>query len=176
MLKRVLVALLSVVAVAGLAQVASAQYMYMDTNGNGIHDAGDKLNVNNDSTVVDIYLNTNHNRDGSTADCNTVPGTVMDINSYAINLAVTGGTATYRNYINRQSTAFPNQAQTLNTGDGTFKTGFFSFTYSPGGLLRLGTLTITGTGGSPARPAATDWIRPPSANFGEMSFPNEACP
>jgi len=149
MLKRVLMALLVVGAVAGLAQVASAQYMYMDTNGNGIRDAGDRMNANTDSTVVDIYLNTNHNRNGSLADCNTVPGTAMDINSYAINLVATGGTVTYRNYINRQSTAMPNQAQTLNTGDGTFKTGFFSFSYTPGGLFRLGTLTIQGTGGSP---------------------------
>src|SRR6266705_3355276 len=128
---------------------ASAQYMYMDSNGNGIHDTGDRLNANNDSTVVDIYLVTNMNKDGSVAGCNTVPGTVMDINSYAVNIVATGGTATYGNYINRQAAAFPNQAQTLNTGDGTFKTGFFSFTYTPAGLYRIGTLTITGTGGSP---------------------------
>ncbi|HKW50144.1 MAG TPA: hypothetical protein VJQ53_00260, partial [Candidatus Eisenbacteria bacterium] len=142
-------ALFAAVLTLPFAVPASAQYMYMDSNGNGIHDSGDRLNANGDSTVVDIYLSTNTNRDGSTAGCNTVPGTVMDINSYAVNLAVSGGTATYRNYINRQTAAFPNQAQTLNAGDGTFKTGFFSFTYSPGGLLRLGSVTITGTGGSP---------------------------
>src|SRR2546428_8721191 len=149
MLKRVLVTLLTVVAVAGLAQVASAQYMYMDTNGNGIHDTGDRMNANTDSTVVDFYLNTTLNRNGSTVTCNTVPGTAMDINSYAFNIVATNGTVTYRNYINRQSTAFPNQAQVVNAGDGSFKTGFFSFTYTPGGLFRLGTLTIQGTGGSP---------------------------
>jgi len=142
-------ALFAAVLTLPFAIPASAQYMYMDSNGNGIHDSGDRLNANAESTVVDIYLNTTLNKDGSAVDCNTAPGTAMDINSYAINMVATGGSATYRNYINRQSAAFPNQAQTLNTGDGTFKTGYFSFSYTPGGLFRLGTLTITGTGGSP---------------------------
>src|SRR5436190_2248056 len=149
MLKRVVVALLTVMAVAGLAQVASAQYMYLDTNANGVHDTGDRLNANGDSTVADLYLNTTQNRNGSAVTCNTAPGTAMDINSYAFCLVASGGTATYRNYINRQATAFPNHAEMLNPGDGTYKDAFYSFSYTPGGLLRLGTLTITGTGGSP---------------------------
>src|SRR5206468_6586587 len=89
------------------------------------------------------------NRNGSAVSCNTAPGTAMDINSYAVTLKATGGTATYRNYINRQATAFPNHAEQLNPGDGTYKDAYYSFSYTPGGLFRLGTVTITGTGGSP---------------------------
>jgi hypothetical protein len=128
---------------------ALAQYMYMDTNANGIHDPGDRLNSVGDSTVVDIWLNTNTNQNGSAAQCNVNPGTAMAINSYAFNVVATGGTATYRNYINRQTVAFPNRAEVLNRGDGTYKNAFYSFSYTPAGLHRLGTLTITGTGGSP---------------------------
>src|SRR2546428_12223857 len=111
MLKRVLVTLLTVVAVAGLAQVASAQYMYMDTNGNGIHDTGDRMNANTDSTVVDFYLNTTLNRNGSTVTCNTVPGTAMDINSYAFNIVATGGNGTRRQSTKPRSTAVPTLRQ-----------------------------------------------------------------
>src|SRR5689334_9438665 len=73
MAKWILSALLTAVLVAGLPQVAGAQYMYMDANGNGIHDNGDRLNVNNDSTFVDIYLVTDLNRNGSAVTCNTDP-------------------------------------------------------------------------------------------------------
>ena len=142
-------ALFAAVLTLPFAVPASAQYMYMDSNGNGIHDVGDRLNANNDSTVVDIYLNTTLNRNGSAVSCNTAAGTAMDINSYAVTLKATGGTATYRNYINRQATAFPNHAEQLNPGDGTYKDAYYSFSYTPGGLFRLGTVTITGTGGSP---------------------------
>jgi len=150
MLKWILSALLVAVAVAGLAQVAGAQYMYLDANGNGVHDTGDRLNANNDSTFVDVYLNTTLNRNGSAVTCNTAPATAMNINSYAFSIVATGGTVTYGTYVSRQTTAFPNQAEVLNPGDGTYKNAFYSFSYTPGGLFRLGTLTITGTSGTPA--------------------------
>ena len=48
------------------AAPASAQYMYMDTNGDGVWSgADDRLNANGTPTTVNVYLNTNHNRDGS---------------------------------------------------------------------------------------------------------------
>jgi hypothetical protein len=109
--------------------------MYLDSNGNGIHDAGDKLNDNGDSTVVDIYLNTNRMRRNA-APCDVDPGTEMTINSYAFNLVASGGTVTYRNYINRQATTMPSQAQVVNPGDGvTYKNGFYSFSYTPAGSI-----------------------------------------
>ena len=150
MVKRILTALLTVVAVAGLAPVASAQYMYMDANGNGVHDNGDRLNVNNDSTFVDIYLNTDLNRNGSAVTCNTDPLKPMTINSYAFSLVATGGTVVYGKYVNLTSAQFPNQAANVNLGDGMYEIGFYSFSYSAAGLYKVGTLTIMGTAGAPA--------------------------
>jgi hypothetical protein len=45
MLNRILTTLLTIVAVAGFAQVASAQYIYLDSNENGVPDTGDRLNA-----------------------------------------------------------------------------------------------------------------------------------
>jgi hypothetical protein len=64
--------LAAVVAVAGLAPMASAQYMYIDANSNGTHDVGDQLQVNATPTTVDIWLDT-INRDGSTATAPPAP-------------------------------------------------------------------------------------------------------
>jgi len=143
-------ALLTVAAIGGLAQTANAQYMYLDSNANGVHDAGDVLNGLNVATTVDIWLNTNTNRNGSTALCDTDPATLMTINSYAFNLQASGGTVTYSTYVNQQAAAMPNQAQIVNPGDGvSYKNGFFGTSYIAAGLYRLGTLTITGATGSP---------------------------
>lgn len=48
-----------------------AQYMYLDSNGDGVNDLGDRLNANGLPTTVDVYLVTGHNRDGSPAACNS---------------------------------------------------------------------------------------------------------
>ena len=44
-----------------------AQYMYLDSNGNGVHDVGDRMLAC--PTQVDVWLNTAANRDGSPATC-----------------------------------------------------------------------------------------------------------
>src|SRR6267142_2268487 len=143
-------ALFAAVLTLPFAFPASAQYMYMDTNANGIHDAGDKLNANNDLTLVDIYLNTNVNRNGTTAVCDVAAATARDISSYAVNMLASGGTVTYGTFINRQSATMSIQLQVVNPGDGvTYKNGFFGIAYIPAGLYRLGTLTITGRTGTP---------------------------
>jgi hypothetical protein len=74
---------------------ASAQYMFLDANGDGLYDpAVDKMNANGVATTVDVYVITDKNRDGSTAICDSdddngnPPGfTPLTINSYAFNLA-----------------------------------------------------------------------------------------
>src|SRR5215510_10176432 len=43
------------------AAPATAQYMYLDANGNGVHDSSDRLNANGIATTVDVWLDTNHN-------------------------------------------------------------------------------------------------------------------
>ena len=58
------IAVLATALTLPLALPAYAQYMYLDSNGNGIHDSGDKMNPNGTPTTVDVYLTTNLNRDG----------------------------------------------------------------------------------------------------------------
>jgi hypothetical protein len=133
------------------AAPASAQYMYLDANANGIHDAGDVLNANGAPTTVDVWLITNQNRDGSEAVCNTGDG-ILQINSYAVNLLAQGGTVTYGGFVNQQ-TAWTVAFGELNTGDGGYKNGFggpVANALPPGGPYRLMTVTITGVSGAPS--------------------------
>ncbi len=64
---------------------ANAQYIYMDTNGNGIHDAGDRLSAG--TTSVDVWLNSALNRNGSPAACPTT-----QFYTFGYILHATGGT------------------------------------------------------------------------------------
>jgi hypothetical protein len=102
-MRRILFALCLVAAIVGMAVPASAQYMYLDSNGDGIHSSADRLNPNGTPTTVDVWLTTNANRDGSGAVCNTSDG-VLQINSYAVNLLVQGGLVSYSGFVNRQTT------------------------------------------------------------------------
>jgi PKD repeat protein len=153
MLKRLFTAILAVVAIAGFTQVATAQYMYLDSNANGIHDAGDVLNANGTPTTVDVWMNTNHNRDGTLVECNTQDG-ILQANSYVVNLIAQGGTVTYSGFINRQANMVTNFGQ-VNAGDGQYKNGQGgsadpAVALPPGGPYLIMTITITGTGGSPS--------------------------
>jgi PKD repeat protein len=135
------------------ASTASAQYMYLDANGNGIHDAGDVLNANGTPTTVDVWMNTNHNRDGTLVECNTQDG-ILQANSYAVNLIAQGGTVTYSGFINRQANMVTSFGE-VNAGDGQYKNGFGgsadpAIALPPGGPYLMMTITITGTGQSPS--------------------------
>src|SRR6266571_5391150 len=160
MSKQILVLLMAAVAVAGLAQDASAQYMYLDSNGNGVRDAGDRMSQNGDSTLVDIWLNTNTNRDGSAAVCNMDTATPLSFNHYFINIQAVGGTVDYRDFIPR---TLPDPIPgVVDPGDGVrFGAGFSSPYYYAAGLYRLGTLTITGFTGTPQINIVDSWSASP---------------
>src|SRR6266850_5794382 len=51
------------------APAAYAQYIYLDSNRDGVCDGNDFLNITTDS--VDVWVDTAHNRDGSPAVCST---------------------------------------------------------------------------------------------------------
>ena len=70
---------------------ASAQYIYLDANGDGLNDDTDVLDPNG-STRVDIWLDTSRNKDGSPAICDTDVGTPLTINSWEVVLRAVGGT------------------------------------------------------------------------------------
>src|SRR5216117_1621148 len=50
---------------------ASAQYMYLDANGDALSSEADVLNATGIPTMVSVYLNTSRNPDSSVAYCTT---------------------------------------------------------------------------------------------------------
>ena len=171
MLKRLFTAILAVVAIAGSTQVANAQYMFLDTNGDGVRTAADALVVG--ANTVNVYLDSNHNRNGSTAVCDFDGATPLDISSYYINLS--GTNVTYTPLTNQMGTSFSIHFALRNTGDGTLQDGYGSQTASAQGLYKLASLTITaGAGASvnivdviPASPVAD------FTNFGTPCIGND---
>jgi len=124
--------------------------MYLDSNGDGVHTAADKLHPVK-STVVDIWFDTAHNRDGSATSCHSDPTIPLDLFSYVVNLKATGGTVAYSSYTNRMARL--TLLASPPTSDGTrFATGAFaagaSASFPPGKYL-LGTFTITVATGFP---------------------------
>jgi hypothetical protein len=140
------------VALLGLcAAPASAQYMFLDANGDAAYDASlDRLNPNGTPTTVDVYLITNQNRDGSTAVCDADGISPLSINSYVINLEAAGGTVTYANFINQMGAAFATNFGELNAGDGLYKNGNGAQLPVEPGKYKLATITITGNTGAPS--------------------------
>ncbi|HYJ34094.1 MAG TPA: putative Ig domain-containing protein [Candidatus Binatia bacterium] len=147
-------AALAVLACFG-ATPALAQYMYMDTNGDGVWSTADVLNPNGTPTSVDVYLNTTHNRDGSVATCDSQDGNLAIWNSFATHISVPGGTVTFSNYTNQQA------AFTINCSNGGL--AFTSTatdaaqcqaTGTPvdngGTTQKLYTMTVTGVSGTPS--------------------------
>ncbi len=147
-----LTTLILVVAVGWFAPVATAQYMYLDSNGNGVHEAGDVLSGNGTPTTVDVWILTNQNRDGSIAECNVDPSLPLNMNSYVVNLRALNGNVTYGGFINNFP-AFTTGFGEVNAGAGQYKNGFggpASAAVGPGGPFKVCTITITGISGSPS--------------------------
>ena len=71
---------------------ASAQYMWLDVNGDGQCTENDVLGPS--TTSVDVWLDTDSNADGSPATCVTADG-AMTLNSYQIVLVAPAGGVTY---------------------------------------------------------------------------------
>jgi hypothetical protein len=142
-----------------LASPSSAQYIYLDSNGDGVHTAADVLHGVG-PTVVDVWLDIGHNRDGTVASCTSTPPVPLDMFSYDVDLIATGGTVTYSPYTNRVAQMGPFGAPP--PSDGTrFTAGGFGAPVGvrlPPGRYLLGTITITVASGTPsiAFPTWTD--------------------
>ncbi len=83
--------IVSAVCLSAFAATASAQYMYLDVNGDGVNTAADVLTSS--STGVDIYLRTNVNKNGSAAVCNA-SGSELTMNSYEFMVRSSGAAMT----------------------------------------------------------------------------------
>jgi hypothetical protein len=84
--------LVAVLALVAIASPVHAQYMYIDVNGDGVSNASDDI-LQTSTTSVDVWIDTDSNRNGSTATCPT--GENLTINSYEIILHVASGSLTY---------------------------------------------------------------------------------
>src|SRR2546425_13050139 len=73
--------LLGVIAALAIGAPAYSQYIFMDMNGDGVCTSADALTSS--VTAVDVWLDTNHNQNGSTATC-VDPSKPLDILSYAV--------------------------------------------------------------------------------------------
>src|SRR6266853_1151832 len=140
---------LAVAGLAALATPAAAQYMYLDSNGNGIHDTGDRMNKSA-ATPVDVWLDTDSNRDGSAGVCETGPG-LLDMSHYEFVLQAVGGTVTWgpmTNLITAFGTNLARDSRDL-TNPASYHNGYGGGTPQPPGLYKLASLTITVATGSP---------------------------
>ena len=125
---------------------AHAQYLYLDSNGDGIHSALDVVNPTG-TTMVDIWIDTDSNRDGSAATCPTQDGD-LTINSYEIILKVTNGAVSWGAFTNRQADFLTSFGQASSTTE--FYGGFGGGVILAPGLYRLATLEVTVATGTPA--------------------------
>lgn len=134
--------LLICLAVLGLAAgvPASAQYMFIDVNGDGICDSNDVLGPG--TTSIDIWLSTNMNLDTSEAFCPT--GEELTMNSYTFILRSSGG-VTYGLWTDLQGFGTNLYPGTTIAGNDRW-IGRGSGSPLPAGTYKLGSHAITVTG------------------------------
>lgn len=124
---------------------ASAQYMFLDANGDGVNSAADVLNPIG-TTTLEVWLRTNSNRDGSAAVC--ASGEELTINSYEFILEATNGTMNWHSFTNLQPTMLTSFGLGSNGTD--YHNGFGGGTILPPGDYHLGTLEVSVALGTPS--------------------------
>lgn len=156
--------LLLCVAVLALAVgvPASAQYMWIDENGDGICDDTDI--IDNTTTSVDVWLSTNKNKDGSDAFCPT--GEELSLISYTFILRSSGG-LTFGTWADALSFGV-----NLGTGQAGNDRWVARGTGSPlpPDTYKLGTQNITVSAGTPVLSLVTSTSGTPNAHttFGSI--------
>ncbi len=122
-----------------------SQYMYLDSNHDGLFSEADSLNARG-TTSVDIWLVTNQDRTGAALTCPSAQP--LTISSYEVILRATGGEALWGTYANAQ----PSMTTSFGTRSGglDFYTGFAGGDPLAPGKYKLGTLTVSSIFGSPA--------------------------
>jgi hypothetical protein len=132
------------VLVLALGPPASAQYMWLDTNGDGVCNSNDTLSPGNN--FVDVYLATDRNAGGSVAVCPS--GESLTINSYTFVLSnVTGGEIAYGQWTDAMGFSIAAGGPTSNSTD--YFIGRAGANILPPGTYKLGTLAITLSGAVP---------------------------
>ncbi len=136
-----------------------AQYMYLDTNGDGVHTDADVVNPAG-PTNVDVWLNTNHDRDGSLQTCNSHTGAPqgstsdsgLDFFSYDVYLVVSHGTVVWGEFEDKIGfKKLPNDEFSTRTDKQIHITRFADLgDEKPAGRYKLGSMTVTASAGTPS--------------------------
>lgn len=119
------------------------QYIYLDSNGDGVHGPGDVL-APNGVTTFDVWLQTDHGRDGAMAACGAAE---MSLVGYQIVLRAQNGTVTWTPLVNARP-EFPTDYGSAMTA--TELAGGFTGSSLPQGLYRLASFTAAPATGTPA--------------------------
>ena len=138
-MKHCLLVFAAVVALA-IGVPASAQYMFIDVNGDGQCNSADVLNSSVHS--IDIWLKTNVNGNGSTATCPS--GNALTINSYTFVLSSGSGGVAYGAWTDNMGFSIAAGGPSSNSTD--YFIGRASATIQPPGTYKLGSMAVTVTG------------------------------
>mgnify|MGYP001573316543 CR=1 FL=1 len=129
--------LVAVVALVAFAAPAHSQYMFLDTNADGVCNTSDLLGPA--STSVDVWLDTDSNQDATPAVCSS-SSNLFTINSYEVILRATG-TLTYGAWTDNM--AFATVLGNAQAGT-DFYAGRGSGTVLAPGTYKLGSVAISG--------------------------------
>jgi hypothetical protein len=143
-------------ALAAFTPPAFAQYMYLDTDGDSLNTSADRLNADG-PTVLTIYLNTNHDRDGSPQTCNShtascgasTTGQALDMFSYTISLVAVGGTVQWGTFTPADAAYTPLGQNVSDSVSVEINRSRPVSTFTAPGLSALGSITVTITSGLP---------------------------
>jgi len=128
---------------------AQGQYMYLDTNGDGVHTDADTIHPSG-PTSIDVWIRTDANRDGSPTSC--VSGEQLSISTYEFILHAADGTVAWGTFTNLQAPILPCGYSRSDSTD--FYVGYCGVPGSPPGappgLYHLGNISVSVTGGTPS--------------------------
>ncbi len=144
MLRRIV---LAVFALTGAIWTSAAlgQYIFLDADRDGVSGAQDHLVIGTPSSI-DIWLQTNANRDGSSVPV-ALGRPLLTINSYEFVLRAVGGTVTWGKYTNLQPTMYVPFRRLENESE--IYVGYGGTEPLPPGKYKLGTLVATVKSGDP---------------------------
>jgi len=128
-----------------LVAPAAAQYMYLDTNGDGAHTDGDVI-APTGTTTVNVWLRTDSNRDGTPATCSSATDS-LGIFSYVFVLQAVGGTFSWNTFENNPPNVTPFMPL---SSPREYVSGYCLVPETGPGLRRLGTLTLSVASGAPS--------------------------
>jgi hypothetical protein len=137
--------LLGVIAAMAIGAPAYSQYIYLDANGDGVCTTADVLSSS--STTVDVWLNTNHDANGTTETCHTNASQPLDIFSYDLVVHTSGsGSVTFTSWANAASGFQQINALTVAGADAGVGYAAPTGANLAPGLYKLGTFNVTVTG------------------------------